>query len=263
MTNIESDAVSKSIQEFYEDIGWEEHGDQTEDAVRWEDSRPVAAQYVSSCRRRVQEYIPEQGEKILDAASGPVQYPEYIDYSKGYRERYCVDLSARALEKARERLGDHAVGIQGNIVELDLPDEFFDCTISLHTIYHIAADQQEKAVRNLLRMTRAGRPVIIVYSNPNSLLGRVSRLLGRGKPPSSDDIYFHPHPLEWWSRFEDTATVSIMPWRFLAAQDSKSLVPNNALGRALFMWLFKWEERHPAAAARWGRYPIVILKKTT
>lgn len=262
MTESRSDTVSDEVRQFYEDVGWEEHDGLTEDALRWEDSRAVAKAYVSRCRRRVQAFIPEKGDRFLDAASGPVQYPEYSDYSSGYRERYCVDFSSKALERAKEQLGDHAVTVQGNIVDLDLPGDFFDCTVSLHTIYHIAADQQETAVRNLLRMTRPGKPVIIVYSNPDSLQSRASRLLRPNKKASEQDLYFSPHPLGWWDRFEDIASVSVEPWRFLAAEDSRKLIPDNFIGRKLLDWLFRWEGKYPRAAARWGRYPMIVLVKS-
>ena len=33
------------------------------------------------------------GDLFLDAGSGPVQYPEYLTYSEGYRYRVCADIS--------------------------------------------------------------------------------------------------------------------------------------------------------------------------
>lgn len=261
MTDNKEHAVSESVQEFYDKVGWKGQGSQTEDEARWEDSRAAAATYVSKCRLRVLRYIPEHGDKFLDAASGPIQYPEYVEYSRGYQRRYCVDLSAVALEKVEARFGGHVSCIQGNIVDLEIEDNFFDCTVSIHTIYHIAAEQQEAAVRNLLRMTCSGKPVIVVYGNPNSLMASFSRLLKPFRKPQEKDLYFHRHPLEWWSRFEDKATVLIEPWRFLAAEDSKKLIPDNAFGEWLLGRLFQWEEKHPRAAARLGRYPTIILTK--
>ena len=40
---------------------------------------------------------------MLDMASGPIQYPEYLVYSSNFKKRYCVDLSKNALEAAKKK----------------------------------------------------------------------------------------------------------------------------------------------------------------
>lgn len=132
-----------------------------------------ARDYVSKCRLRLLHHIPKAGEKILDMASGPIQYPEYLEFSKGFTKRYCVDLSSQALESAEKKLGEHGVYLCGSFFELEFAPETFDCAISLHTIYHMDRDLQELAVRKLIAVCKPGAPVIIVYSNPQSLITRL------------------------------------------------------------------------------------------
>ncbi len=251
---------------FYEQHGWKfaETG-ATFDSELWEDLRACAVDYVSHCRRRVFERLPARGERILDAASGPVQYPEYVEYSKNFSKRFCVDISTTALELAKQKLGDHAETVCTSILNLPFPDDHFDAVVSLHTIYHIDKDDQEAAVRQLLRVARPGAPVIIVYFNPDRFLSRIGRLRRIGRPnaprrdPSKDPLYFFAHPLSWWNRFEDTAELEITSWRLLLASDAKRLIPGNGLGRLMLDGIGRVERRFPKASAWAGAYPMVVL----
>ena len=47
--------------------------------ARYEDLRPVAREYISRCHQRVSRHLPPEGRLFLDAGSGPIQYPEYLD----------------------------------------------------------------------------------------------------------------------------------------------------------------------------------------
>ncbi|HVF39312.1 MAG TPA: class I SAM-dependent methyltransferase [Gemmatimonadaceae bacterium] len=283
MANAE-DIVSR----FYNTVGWESEGEITEDARRWEDLREHATEYVSRCRLRVLRHIPSSGSRILDMASGPIQYDEYLEFSRNFEKRYCVDLSTTALEKAKKRIGDHGVFLKGSFFDLPMEESFFDCAISLHTIYHMDRDRQEEAVRKLIHVTRPGKPVVIVYANPDTLvsrvrgrINRVRRNLGalrrRGRmhrqtaasaatiePRDEEEtMYFFAHPLEWWKRFEDVARVKIFPWRAFDADTQKQLIPNNSIGRGIFDLLFKLEERFPDFFARHFEYPIIVLTRNS
>ncbi len=277
------DKAEERVSGFYTTLGWEEDGNVTEDARRWEDLRDCARDYVSACRLRLLDHIPPQGERILDMASGPIQYPEYLRFSEGYAKRYCVDLSEKALSRAKERIGDHGVFLHGSILELEIEEDFFDCVISLHTIYHIGKEHQEAVVRKLLRSVRPGRPVIVVYSNPDSFMvvarewWRRLRTRRRDEaaagPAGSDggespregsrpgDPYFFAYPISWWDRFADVAEVRAFPWRAFSATAQKRLFPDNALGRSLFRLLGRMEKRFPRFFVRHFQYPMFVLTK--
>jgi SAM-dependent methyltransferase len=253
---------------FYSGVGWEDIEGVTEDARRWEDLRPHAREYVSACRLRVLRHLPPAGERLLDMASGPIQYPEYLEYSRHFRQRFCVDLSAQALEKAKRRIGEHGVFLHGSFFDLPLDENFFDAAVSLHTIYHMDRTQQEQAVRKLVAVTKPGRPVVIVYSNPDTLVSlpfrlarRLKRFLLRRGGERDTDLYFHAHPVSWWQRFEDVAEVRLFAWRSFDALWQKRLVPNNALGTKLLRWLFWLEDRFPNFFVRHFQYPMIVLTK--
>jgi hypothetical protein len=120
MTNNAEDGVSK----FYNTVGWETDDDVTEDARRWEDLREHAKTYVGNCRLRVLRHIPESGENILDMASGPIQYKEYLEFSKGFKKRYCVDLSTNVLENAKRKIGDHGIFLNGSFFRHQIRRKF-------------------------------------------------------------------------------------------------------------------------------------------
>jgi SAM-dependent methyltransferase len=266
------DNAEARVSEFYNTVGWETDGEITEDARRFEDLREHAKGYVSKCRLRVLRHIPDSGVNMLDMASGPIQYKEYFEYSKNFKKRYCVDLSSAALEMAKRKLGDHGVFLHGSFFNIPLEENFFDCSVSLHTIYHIDKDKQEEAVRKLLYVIKPEKPVIIVYNNPNALkslpfraLRRVINILKKpGKKRKQEEdlsLYFHAHPIEWWNRFSDIASVKVLLWRSFDSDDQKRFIPNNIIGRKMFDVLFKLEERFPDFFVKHFQYPMIILTK--
>jgi ubiquinone/menaquinone biosynthesis C-methylase UbiE len=265
--NDRSRPAEERVKAFYDGAGWSSTPSGASlDAHLWEDLRPAAQAYVRDCRRRVMQQIPPMGDLLLDAASGPIQYPEYLEYSAGYRKRVCVDISEKALEQARARLGERGEYHCCSILDLPFPENTFDAVVSMHTIYHIDAGQQETAVRQLLRVCRPGARCVVVYANPDRLLARLKRALRPGLPKAAtvgDAGYYHAHPLSWWDRFQDTARVTMLPWRGLTSDDSKRLIPDNRLGRVLFRGLAMAEHAFPDATTAHGAYPMVVLSKKT
>ncbi len=282
-------AAEEKVSNFYNTIGWESDDGVTEDARRWEDLRDCARDYVSKCRLRLLDHIPPKGEFILDMASGPIQYVEYLRYSEGYRKRYCVDLSSSALAKAKERIGDHGEFLCGSIFDLPIEEEFFDCVISLHTIYHIDKDRQAEVVRKLIRSVKLGHPLVILYSNPDTFIvrcrrwwRRVSRRLRKRRTiatvarcdaqeglstespvtkesPDEDVLYFFCHPLSWWEQFSDECRMQIFPWRSLTAEAQKAFIPDNFIGKVFLRLLFRLENQFPRFFVRNFQYPMIVL----
>jgi SAM-dependent methyltransferase len=258
-------ATEDQVRDFYDNRGWQADASGPDavyaDAALWEDLRPCAAEYVSACRRKVLECLPDGGELILDAGSGPIQYPEYLEYSRGFEKRVCVDLSQRALDEARKKLGDRGDYVRASLLDLPFPDDHFDAAVSLHTIYHVHGDQQESTVRELLRVMKPGARAVVVYANPDRLAARLMRLARRGRRSDSGPLYFFAHPLSWWSRFSDEAAIQIVPWRSLNANESRRMIPDNAFGARAFRVVLGFERAFPRAATWLGCYPMVVLTK--
>jgi SAM-dependent methyltransferase len=287
--------VERGVAKFYDTMRWDtskwDDLSETKKAYsRWDDNRECARSYSQRCRSRAFRHIPASGEYMLDVGCGPLQFDEYVDYSKNFKKRYCVELSARALEDAKAKIGDHGVFFHGSFFDFDLEDDFFDCSLSLLTIFNIHKDEQEAAVRKLIRVTKPGKPVVIVYINPNTIVTALAsswparlfkaiklplvraNILRKnrkrpGKKPQKQAarrdsrLYFHRHPIEWWSRFSDVATVEILPWASLSPLTQKAAIPDSRLGTRMLDYLFALEDRYPNFFGRYSEYPLIVLTK--
>tara|TARA_Y200000002_G_scaffold90889_1_gene73139 strand:+ start:215 stop:988 length:774 start_codon:yes stop_codon:yes gene_type:complete len=250
----------KYVNKFYNESGWDKKQEDTLDAKLFEDLRQSAKEYVSKCRLRLTRFIPKKGEHILDFASGPIQYPEYLRYSKNFKIRHCVDFSKLAINNAKDKLGKRGKYYCNDFFKIKFKKNYFDCILSLHTIYHIDKKLQSNVVNKLLDISKKNGPIIIVYSNPNTFLSRVKRLFTL-KKKTKNDLYFFCHPINWWEKFNKKAEISIKPWRSFSSDHQKILFPDNYLGKKLFQILFILEDKFEKFFVNHFQYYVIILKK--
>lgn len=248
-----------NIYKFYNELGWKEKNKIFKDAELFEDLRDGSKSYISKCRKKLLKHIPKKGNHILDFASGPIQYKEYLEYSKNFRFRHCVDFSKTAIREAKKKLGRRGKYYCNDFLNIKFKENFFDCVISLHTIYHISKNKQKRAIKKLIKVTKKNKPIIIVYSNPNTLLSRLKNIFIKKK--NKQQIYFFCHPLKWWNQFESMADVKILCWRSFSAQHQKLLFPSNLIGKIMLNILLKLENRFPKFFYKNFQYYVVILKK--
>lgn len=260
------------VKNFYNELGWKSSGDSNfNDAVLYEDLRNCAIQYVNKCRLKLLDYIPKKGNSMLDMASGPIQYQEYLKYSENFNHRYCVDLSKDALDSAQIKIGEKGKFFLGSFFDIDFEENFFDCSISLHTIYHMHKNSQAKAIKKLIKVTKNNAPIIIIYENPYSIdrlitspikLFKLFLTLGnffsfkKYKKP-----YFWAHSIRWWNQFEGSCRLNIVPWRSFSSQIQKIFFPDNILGVKMFKYLWFLENKFPNFFKYLARYNMIILYK--
>ncbi|MGH2619183.1 MAG: class I SAM-dependent methyltransferase, partial [Anaerolineales bacterium] len=156
--------VKEQVREFYDRVGWRAIGEGLYQNARYEDLRPVSAEYIHRSHLRVGRYLAPAGKFLLDAGSGPIQYPEYLEYSAGFTYRVCLDLSERALIEARERLGARGLYVVGDVARLPFGESCFAALVSLHTIHHLPPAEHESAFRGLYRSLQPGGRAVVVYS---------------------------------------------------------------------------------------------------
>jgi SAM-dependent methyltransferase/uncharacterized protein YbaR (Trm112 family) len=271
----------QGMQQFYDEIGWTKSEEQDfVDAQKWEDLRPVAREYIDRCHRRVGGHLPPEGEYFLDVACGPVQYPQYVEYSKGFPRRICVDLSFVALREARRKLGGDGIYILGDITNLPLADGVIDGGVSLHTIYHVPADEQHRAFEELGRVLRRGATAAVVYSwAPYSPLLKLAQLPakvvrapwrlmkklagggkksrgGRGTP------YFHAHSYRWFTNRPWPFDYEIHSWRSIPVPLMRAYAHGWLLGRWGLRCLYRLEDCFPRFFGRRGAYPLILIRKS-
>lgn len=273
--------MNKDVREYYEKKGWMVNNKgQFLDTLVNENLQSAVGRYNTKTRQRVLlELMNQPGcgyGKILDCASGPIQYPEYIEYSSAYQSRYCIDFSKDALDHAKANLIQASQNscefILNDFFEEPFPLNFFDSAISLHTLYHIDKDRQEDFVRKLIDCVKPGMKLIVVYSNPFSLRAilampfyfciKVARFFKRRVfrvKNNNPFVYFERHPLVWWKRFSDIGSVEIKSYRFLTAVVEKRLIPDNRVGKFIYEQLFKLEEM--PVSRHFSDYYMVVIKK--
>lgn len=280
---------TRRAQRFYDEWGWTRtDADTFVDAAEWEDLRPVSAEYRTRCHRRVRRFLPSSGRFLVDVGCGPIQYPEYREYSAGYNYRVCVDVSYRALQEARRKLGARGLYVLGDVTNLPLQDGCADAVTCLHVLYHVPQERQAAGLRELARVLRTGGQGVVVYSwGPHALLmklllvglslprpvrkwwawrrAQLRRLLGlrpRATPSAPKlPLYFHPHPWAWWRRQEVGCQIEVRSWRSLNVPGLQKYVRPRCGGTALLRLVYGLEERWPHLLGRIGAYPLFILRK--
>ena len=95
----------QKVREFYDEIGWSKESSGYYQNARYEDLRPVSAEYIHKCHMRITPYFEKGGKYLLDVGCGPIQYKEYLTYSEHFEKRVCADISLTALKEARNRIG--------------------------------------------------------------------------------------------------------------------------------------------------------------
>jgi len=140
----------KIVRDFYNNFGWKltENGIYNDTAL-WVDQRTASVEFETWCARRVGSYLPRSGIYLLDAGSGPIPHPVYMEYHANYARRICVDFSIEALQEAQQKLGVRGIYVLGDVTNLPFRDDAIDAVIANHVLYHVPADEQEKAFREL------------------------------------------------------------------------------------------------------------------
>jgi len=182
--------IKKNVREFYDHVGWQMVSGEVYQNAEYEDLRPVSRDYIHKCHLRINRHLAPQGEFLLDAGSGPVQYPEYLTYSEGYTARVCMDISIVAMREARKRLGEKGRYVMADVAHLPFKDDAFDGIVSLHTIHHVPMEDKLPAYEELYRALRPGKSMAIVNGWTNA------PLMVRLKPFMKNMIRFH----NWWLR---------------------------------------------------------------
>lgn len=268
-----------AVRDFYQQVGWEQRADGVfADALLFEDLRAVSRTYRHQCHLRVNRHLPPAGKFLLDAASGPLQYPEYLTYHEHFDYRLCVDISAVALSEARKRLGPRGLYVLADIIDLPFKDHSLDGAISLHTIYHVPAARQERAFAELYRVLRPGGRAAVVYSwGQHSRLMQVllfpfqvcklllkpaRKFLRRRRPQAGLGLYFHAHRRHWLEqKLRPRFPYEILVWRSVSVAFLKIFVHQRLGGERLLSWIYRFEEKYPRFCGKIGQYPLIVFAR--
>jgi SAM-dependent methyltransferase len=279
--------IKHQVRDFYDQVGWQEASDGFYQNASYEDLRPVAHDYIHNCHLRVLRYLNPTGHLLLDAGSGPIQYPEYLEYSKGYQYRVCADISLVALQEARKRISLHGFFIVCDIANLPFRSNSFDGLVSLHTIHHLPPEDHIRAYQELHRtLAPTGKGVIVNgWDNPpltnflNFWINLVDRLyaLFRSQPNvadhsqglvSSDDqtttrgTYVRKHNAAWLQKeVGSLIPVKIWCWRSVSVRFLRTFIHERFAGKWLLKVIYWKEEHFPHFLGKYGQYPLIEVNK--
>lgn len=270
--------TKQQVREFYDQIGWSQVGEGLYQNARYEDLRPVSRDYIHKCHLRVKRHLAARGDFLLDAGSGPLQWPEYLNYSDGYRYRVCLDLSMTALREARTRLGKRGLYVVGDIANLPFKPDTFDGAVSMHAIHHLPLTEHKRAYLELKRILKPEGNASVVNGWDNPLLMRLAEpfirlgraLSGRSAKRKKDWLLeddqagtFVEKMTPRWLKYELNGRVEyeIYPWRSLSPRFMRWFVRPKMGGRAFLRFVFWLEERFPRFFGENGQYPLIVIRK--
>jgi SAM-dependent methyltransferase len=269
-----SENTKQQVREFYDQIGWSQVGEGIYQNARYEDLRPVSREYIHKCHLRVNRHLAPAGNLFLDVGSGPVQWPEYLTYSEGYRFRVCADISVTALKEARQRLGARGLYVVADIANLPFADNTFDGVVSMHTIHHVPQSEHRKAFLELHRLLASGRTAVVVNGWYRPLIARLTRPLiqlqriisRRPRLKHSEDdpsgTFVNKMTPAWFKReFSGSFRYEIRVWRSLSPRILVNFINPRLGGKIILKIFYRLEELFPQIFGRIGIYPLVILHK--
>lgn len=262
--------IKQDMQKFYDQVGWHAAEEHFQDAKDSEDLRVFSQDYINQCHQRVNKYLPQKGKYLLDVASGPIQYPVYLSYSRNYEYRICADISITGLLRAQEKLGNKGIYLLCDITQLPLQNNKIDAIVSLHTLYHVPQKQQEKAFDELYRVLKPGGKSIVVYSwGKHSALMNIFLLPFKLVKRAIDKLqnkeaalYFYAHPYRWFKNHLNAQyATELYVWRSVNVPFLKIYIHRWFLGKIFLKAIYQLEEKFPKWMGRWGAYPLFVTQK--
>jgi SAM-dependent methyltransferase len=279
--------LKHQVREFYDHVGWQTESDGFYQNASYEDLRPVSYEYIHNCHLRVLRHLNPSGRILLDAGCGPIQYPEYLEYSKGYQYRVCADISIVALNEARKRVSSHGLYVVCDVANLPFKSEAFDGMVSLHTLHHLPPDDHVRAYRELHRTLSAKATGVIVngWDNPpltvflNIWIQLFDWLYAKIRPqpkavnpdpaatlsPDQDNsrgTYVRKENAAWLQKeVGSLLPITIWCWRSVSVRFLRTFIHPRFAGKFLLKLIYGLEELFPHFLGRYGQYPLVELIK--
>lgn len=285
--------VKQTVREFYDSVGWKHIGEDLYQNARYEDLRRVSQAYIHRCHMRVARYLRPTGRYMLDAGSGPIQYPEYLTYSEGFEYRVCLDISILALREAKQRLGEHGLCVVADIANLPFRNDVFGSVVSLHTVHHLPLDEHAHAFEEMHRVLSPDGKAAVVYNwaGTSPLWLRIRGLVkfatrlrrglvnrfGLADPkeipqemlsPDADELLRQPgtisnkHDYAWiMAHLGHLPGFNLSVWRTVTPRVLRALIHPWLLGRFWLWVLYSLEQLAPHYFGRIGQYPIISFMK--
>lgn len=279
-------SIKADVRQFYDQIGWQKVSSGVYQNAEYEDLRPVSRAYIHKCHLRVNRYLNPEGKYLLDAGSGPIQYPEYLTYSAGYRYRVCLDISIVALMDARERIGGHGLFVVADVANLPFASDVMEGVVSLHTLHHLTEDDYLPAYHELKRVMKSGAKAVVVngwgdsrlmsfFRKPILLMEKITRRSdskqaksvntsgkAAGNKAKPEGTFVHKLDADGLrALLGEEFPVKIYVWRSVSVRFLRAMIQPYLLGRFWLALLYGLEEVFPRYFGEKGQYPLITFTK--
>lgn len=275
-------SVQMDVRKFYDAVGWQQISDGVYQNAQYEDLRLVSRDYIHKCHLRINRYLRHTGKYLLDAGCGPIQYPEYLTYSEGYKYRVCLDISIVALIDARERINEHGLFTVADIAHLPFKSDAFDDAVSLHTIHHLPPEEYRPAYFELKRVLKSDAAAVVVNGWSDSVLMRFFRLpicamerlfhaaennqknFGSGEGAQTKPAGTFINKLTASNLrllLGDDFPIKIRVWRSVSVRFLRAMIQPGLFGKFLLKVLYMKEEWFPGFFGIYGQYPLITFRK--
>jgi len=286
---MEQNEIKNQVRQFYDEIGWKQVSEGVYQNARYEDLREVSREYIHKCHLRINRQLKPVGKFLLDAGSGPVQYPEYITYSDNFDKRVCADISILALKEARTRLGEKGLYVVSDVARLPFKDDCFDGVVTLHTFHHLPLSDQKKSYLEIYRTLNQKATGVIVNGWTNSPLmnsfkwlvlfmewfgRRIAKIRGvelkqkdngptRTKKIKNEQTgtFIEKLDYEWLKKeISPFMKIDLKVWRSVNVRFLRAVI-HKPYGKLLLKILYWFEEIAPFYFGVRGQYPMIIIDK--
>ncbi|WMJ74263.1 methyltransferase domain-containing protein [Cytophagaceae bacterium ABcell3] len=274
----------KRVFDYYNEINYKTQNAMSiyEDSAKWVDYREVSKEYIQNSFTKAAKFYPPSGKYFLDIASGPIGLQEYLNLSRGYEYRICIDISINALIQAKHNFqhsAEKGIFICGDITNIPIKSNICNTVLSQHTLYHLPKKDQKTAVEELYRVALdGGGHVVIIYSwfwhgwfmnialNVVQLYRIARHLAGKLyvklNPKTKPRLYFHAHSPSWFKRsFSFSDKIEFYCWRSTDIYFMNMYIHKGLGGKKILRLLRKLEDKYSRFFGTFGEYPAIVIKK--
>ncbi|MBK7496749.1 MAG: class I SAM-dependent methyltransferase [Candidatus Omnitrophica bacterium] len=155
------------IRHFYDNFGWKKdaRSGRSLGELAHEDLDPRTQAYMDANEERYCSLFQQPGRYFLDAASGGEPRTRF---SGSFQYHVCADISILGLSEAREVLGERGLYVIADLAALPFREGVFDGAIASHCLYHVDKAQQPAVVKEMARVTRSGKNILI-FTRTNAI----------------------------------------------------------------------------------------------
>jgi len=161
--------ISSSLKHFYDTYGWQRDDEDgvLHGIIIHEDQDQAVQSYIEVNELRYKPLFSDGGSFFLDIGCGAKPRAELAE---NFRLHLCVDISIVGLNEARKKLGASGQYILADMTDLPFKSNACDAALVCHCLYHVDKDLQVPVLRDLYRIIKPKKRILVFYSSRHNLI---------------------------------------------------------------------------------------------